>query len=244
MGEGESMINVAICDDEKIQRSIVKEMLIKICEKNNVNIIIDEFSSGKELLDKYKINTRKYNIILCDILMDDLNGIDLIRKIRSINSSFQAIIITGSAEYVFDGYDIGALNYLIKPVSIEKLEKEFIRAVKNINSTMPWMYSVHANGKRVFINISEVLYFEVNNKTITANLEKEKIDFNMKIKELEAEVKDKNFIRCHRSYLVNANKIEEILLNKLILKNKVEIPIGRSYKSEIKNYLLKRANNI
>lgn len=238
------MINVAICDDEKIQREIIKDMLLKICKKNNLNIIIDEFSSGKELLDKYKVNTRKYNIILCDILMNDLNGIELIKKIRKMNTSFQAIIITGSVEYVFEGYDIGVLNYLVKPVSIEKLEKEFIRAVKNINSTMPWMYSVHVNGKRVFINISEVLYFEVNNKTITANLEKEKIDFNMKIKELENEIKDKNFIRCHRSYLVNANKIEEILLNKLVLKNKVEIPIGRSYKSEIKNYLLKKANNI
>lgn len=232
------MLSVAICDDEKISRIILREMLGKICNKNNMEAIIDEFSSGVELLNVYKRNTKKYSIVFCDILMDEMNGIELLRKLGELDAFIQAILITGSEEYVFQGYDVGALNYLMKPVSFEKLEKEFLRAIKTLNFTSPSRYAISINGKTNFIDLSEVLFFEVNNKTITANLEKESIDFNMKIAKLEEELRSRNFLRCHRSYLVNITHIESIFQNKIILKNSIEIPVGRVYKKELKIFLM------
>lgn len=238
------MLNIAICDDEKFQRAIVKDMLSKICDKNNMEISVDEFSSGSELINIYKRNVKKYSIILCDIIMDGINGIELIRRIRKIDSSFQAIIITGSCEYVFDGYDVGALNYLMKPISFQKLESEFLRAIKSLNFSNPSKYTITINGKTSFIDLSSVLFFEVNNKTISANLEKEIIDFNMKIKDLEEELKDRNFLRCHRSYLVNMAQVESILQNKIILKHDISIPVGRSYKKHLREYLIEKVADI
>lgn len=235
------MVNIAICDDEKIQRCIAKEMITKICKNNNMEIIIDEFSNGKELLNIYKRNLKKYSIIFCDIIMDEMNGIELIRNIRKYDSSVQAIIITGSEEFVFDGYDVGALNYLMKPISFKKLEKELLRAIKNLNLMSPALYPITINGRTIFINLSEVFFFEVNNKTITANLEDDHIDFNMKIKDLEEDLKNKNFFRCHRSYLINMSYIDSIITNKIILKNGVEIPVGRNYKKDLKEYILKKS---
>ncbi|MGM8251455.1 LytR/AlgR family response regulator transcription factor [Clostridium perfringens] len=234
------MLSIAICDDEKISRIILREMLGKICNKNNMEAIIDEFSSGVELLNVYKRNTKKYSIVFCDILMDGMNGIELLRKLGELDAFIQAILITGSEEYVFQGYDVGALNYLMKPVSFEKLEKEFLRAIKSLNFTSPSRYAISINGKTNFIDLSEVLFFEVNNKTITANLEKESIDFNMKIAKLEEELRSRNFLRCHRSYLVNITHIESIFQNKIILKNSIEIPVGRVYKKELKTFLMNR----
>lgn len=232
------MLSIAICDDEKISRTILRDMLEKICNKNNMESIIDEFSSGVELLNVYKRNTKKYSIVFCDILMDEMNGIELLRKLGELDAFIQAILITGSEEYVFQGYDVGALNYLMKPVSFEKLEKEFLRAIKSLNFTSPSRYAISINGKTNFIDLSEVLFFEVNNKTITANLEKESIDFNMKIAKLEEELRSRNFLRCHRSYLVNITHIESIFQNKIILKNSIEIPVGRVYKKELKIFLM------
>lgn len=235
------MINMAICDDEKIQISIVKEMVTNICKNNNMEMVIDVFNNGKELLNIYKRNVKKYSIIFCDIIMDEMNGIELIKSIRKYDSSVQAIIITGSEEYVFDGYDVGALNYLMKPISFQKLEREILRAIKNLNLTSPALYPINNNGKTIFINLSEIFFFEVNNKTITANLENEQIDFNMKIKDLGEELKNKNFFRCHRSYLVNVSYIDSIVSSKIILKNEVEIPIGRNYRKALKEYILKKS---
>ncbi|MDK0750926.1 LytTR family DNA-binding domain-containing protein [Clostridium perfringens] len=238
------MLSIAICDDEKIPRIILKEMLKNICNKNNIDAIIDEFSSGIELLNIYKRNTKKYSIVFCDIIMKEMNGIELLRKLGELDVFIQAILITGSEEYVFQGYDVGALNYLMKPVSYEKLEKELFRAIKNLNFTSPSRYAININGKTNFIDLSEVLFFEVNNKTITANLEKESIDFNMKIATLEEELKSRNFLRCHRSYLVNISHIDSILQNKIILKNSVEIPVGRVYKKELKTFLMNRIGDM
>lgn len=238
------MLSIAICDDEKIPRIILKEMLKNICNKNNIDAIIDEFSSGIELLNIYKRNTKKYSIVFCDIIMKEMNGIELLRKLGELDVFIQAILITGSEEYVFQGYDVGALNYLMKPVSYEKLEKELFRAIKNLNFTSPSRYAININGKTNFIDLSEVLFFEVNNKTITANLEKDSIDFNMKIATLEEELKSRNFLRCHRSYLVNISHIDCILQNKIILKNSVEIPVGRVYKKELKTFLMNRIGDM
>ncbi|MGU8702659.1 LytR/AlgR family response regulator transcription factor [Clostridium perfringens] len=238
------MLSIAICDDEKIPRIILKEMLKNICNKNNIDAIIDEFSSGIELLNIYKRNTKKYSIVFCDIIMKEMNGIELLRKLGELDVFIQAILITGSEEYVFQGYDVGALNYLMKPVSYEKLEKELFRAIKNLNFTSPSRYAININGKTNFIDLSEVLFFEVNNKTITANLEKDSIDFNMKIATLEEELKSRNFLRCHRSYLVNISHIDSILQNKIILKNSVEIPVGRVYKKELKTFLMNRIGDM
>lgn len=238
------MLSIAICDDEKIPRIILKEMLKNICNKNNIDAIIDEFSSGIELLNIYKRNTKKYSIVFCDIIMKEMNGIELLRKLGELDVFIQAILITGSEEYVFQGYDVGALNYLMKPVSYEKLEKELFRAIKNLNFTSPSRYAININGKTNFIDLSEVLFFEVNNKTITANLEKDNIDFNMKIAKLEEELRSRNFLRCHRSYLVNISHIESVLQNKIILKNSVEIPVGRVYKKELKTFLMNRIGDM
>ncbi|WP_338912616.1 LytTR family DNA-binding domain-containing protein [Clostridium perfringens] len=238
------MLNIAICDDEKFQCAIVKKMISKICAKNNMEISIDEFNSASELINIYNRNIKKYSIILCDIIMDEMNGIELIRRMRKIDSSFQAIIITGSNEYVFDGYDVGALNYLMKPIDSNKLEKEFLRAIKSLNYASPSTYTININGKISFIDLSSVLFFEVNNKTITANLENKNIDFSMKIKVLEEELEDKNFLRCHRSYLVNMSQVETILQNKIMLKNGNSIPIGRCYKKNLKKYILEMINGI
>lgn len=237
------MLNIAICDDEKLQLNILKDMLYKICNKNNMEVIIDEFCSGVDLLNVYRRNSKKYSIVFCDILMKEINGIELLRKIGELDAFIQAILITGSEDYVFQGYDVGALNYLMKPVSFEKLEKEFLRAIKSLNFTSPSRYAININRKTKFIDLSEVLFFEVNNKTITANLENDSIDFNMKIAALEDELRSRNFFRCHRSYLVNISHIDSILKNKIILKNSVEIPVGRIYKKELKTFLMNKVDS-
>lgn len=114
------MISIAICDDEKIQRNIIKDMILRISQNNNMGVIIDEFESSEEFLSAFKRNTNKYNLVFCDIIMSGMNGIELLKKVKSINSSIQAVLITSCDEFVFDGYDIGVLNYLLKPVSEKK----------------------------------------------------------------------------------------------------------------------------
>ncbi|WP_300347740.1 LytTR family DNA-binding domain-containing protein [Clostridium sp.] len=234
------MISIAICDDEQIQRNMIKNMILQISQDNNMGIIIDEFKSGKDFLSVFKKNTQKYNLIFCDIIMGEISGIELLKVVKSMNSSIQAILITSCDEFVFEGYDLGVLNYLMKPVSRKKLEREFLRAIKNINHTSPSVYTVHSNGGMIFIDLSEVLYFEVNNKTITANFGDRTVEFNMKIKDLENDLKDRNFFRCHRSFLANMAKVDSILQNKILFQNRMDIPIGRLYKKSLKEYLLSR----
>lgn len=94
----------------------------------------------------------------------------------------------------------------------------------------------------ILIDLSEVLFFEVNNKTITANFENRVIEFNMKIKDLENDLENRNFFRCHRSFLVNMSKVDSVLQNMIVLQNRIEIPIGRFYKKDLKEYLMRKVS--
>ena len=123
------MIRVAICDDEEIFIKELRKCLNKYIEETGKEISIVEFKDGKDLLKNYKTDL---DLIFLDIKMEKLDGLKTAEEIRKIDSTVGIIFLTSLSQYVWKGYEYGAVNYLLKPIKYGRLKMELDRFFKYI----------------------------------------------------------------------------------------------------------------
>lgn len=216
--------NIAIIDDDKVQRDYLFKMLNSWKLFNKLNIKM--FSNAESFLFDYDDN-KDYDILLLDIEMEKINGIELAEKVRKENERVQIIFITGFMDYMSYGYDVSALHYLIKPVSNDKLYQVLDKAV-NVLSKKEQNIIIKAEGQNIIVKLNEIVYIEsfghyisivtINNKEFMI-----KNGINSFFKKL-----DKNFFIPHRSYIVNLKYIKVITKSSVILDDGKEIPIAKN----------------
>lgn len=222
------MIEVAICDDDKLIIDYLTNVLTYISKKNNLHVNIHSFISGESFISKN--NTFfNYDIIFLDILLGSLNGIDIAKYIRETNDRTKIILISNNKDYVLDGYDVDASNYLIKPLSFEKLSSVFIKSIESLYHTNSKLLKITQGSKVISLPLSQFYYFEAYNRKVIAYTVNTTLEFYSRFSDIESNIKKYNFARCHRSYLVNVCKISELSSSKILLNNHIEIPIGKKY---------------
>lgn len=232
-------MNIAICDDEQIFRNELKNILLKVSIQKNTNFNIDSFMCGEELIQHLEGNSTKYDLIFLDIIMKDLNGIDTAKYIRSIDKNAQIVFLTSSIEFALQGYDVKALNYLIKPAKYESVLKN-INEVSNDDANKEF-YTFKINHTIYKIALRNINYFEVTNRLININCIEnayDKSSFYKKLDDVADELKDFDFIRCHRSYLVNLKNITSISNDEVIFKNGDKALVSRKYRKSLKEDFL------
>ncbi len=219
------LINIAICDDEKVQIDNLKKLVGYWANELNYNVNLKEFESAENFLFNYEEN-KNYDVLLLDIEMGNLSGVELAKKIRIDNDDIQIIFITGFPNFIAEGYEVSALNYLMKPVSDEKLYEVLNKAVTKIKKQEKFL--IINNTK---IKLSEILYIEAFSHSCEITLlNGDKIKSSQKISALENKLKLSfihEFIRCHRSYIVGVRHIRKIDKSEIILDNDGCVPLSR-----------------
>ncbi|GAA0126936.1 MULTISPECIES: LytTR family DNA-binding domain-containing protein [Clostridium] len=226
--------NIAICDDIKLHRKEIIDILKEICNKSIIEINIDEFENGDDLAIKIKDNPYKYDIVFLDIIMNSTNGIDIGKLIKGYNERLILVFITSSKEYVFDGYDTGALNYLLKPVNKEKLKLVFERAICSITKKEEDYFCCKYKGVITKVPLDEIEYFESIRRVMFVCTDTTSNTFYGKISEVEEFLPHNQFARCHKGYIVNIKKIKEINKGEITLESGKIIPISKTYLEIIK----------
>lgn len=215
------MLNIVICDDEFLHRSILKEFLVSILEEELLEYDLVEYSYGEDLISHYD----KVDLLFLDIQMNELSGMDVARKIREFDSNVEIIFTTSIEQYVYEAYEVRAYRYLVKPIEYEKLKKEVKLCISDYltkNSTI----SIDSKKATVKIPIGEILYAEVMKKEVTIYTKSKVYNIETSMKSIENKLSNYGFFRCHHSYLVNLNKVSEIR-DKTIFINEYEIPVSR-----------------
>ncbi|MGL4741911.1 MAG: LytR/AlgR family response regulator transcription factor, partial [Sarcina sp.] len=193
------MVNIAICDDEKVYSDAILDILSGCAKFVNFKIKFDVYNSSEELFDILEANPLKYSILFVDILMPGLTGVELSQKIKKLNKNIYIIFVTSTKDFIFDAYDIGALNYILKPIEKNRLEEQFLRAIKAVTKRKD-NFVINKNNEIYTINIEDIIYFEVRNRVTTVEYVGGSLDFYEKISEVEDKLKEFNFIKTHRSY--------------------------------------------
>lgn len=218
------MYRLAICDDNQADVIYLSSFLEKWAEKEEKALKIESFPSAEAFLFQYE-EEKSFDILLLDIEMGDMNGIELARKIRRENHLVQIIFITGYMEYVAEGYDVEALHYLLKPVTEEKLYGVLDRAAERLKSKEKELCLI-LPGSVTRIALCEIRYLEVRRNYVTIHGAE---DYTVKktLNELEEEL-DGSFCRTGRSYIVNLHFVKKITRTQVILKDGREIPLSRN----------------
>lgn len=219
------IINIAIVEDEKIQVELLKKYVQNWALEKNIKVIIDPFYSAESFDFSFSMDKR-YSILLLDIQMSGQNGIELAKEIRRKDQIINIIFITAVTDYICEGYDVSAINYLIKPIKEKKLyeclDKAALKIPKEEKSIL-----IDVNGEICRIAQSDITYIEAFAHSIEINTINGKYTIRKSIGAIEKELEEGAFVRCHRSYIVSLKYIKRIGSTELEMDKGSIIPISR-----------------
>lgn len=218
-------MRIAICDDESSQIKYLRELVITWSKKCTENIRVQAFESAEAFLFAYD-EDKDFDILLLDIQMNDMNGIDLAKEIRKDNEMIQIIFITGFSDYIAEGYEVSALHYLMKPVSEQKLMEVLDRAAAHLHSSKRTIL-FHMGNSNVRIPADDIYYAEAFSHYVTLYTKDGQKNFNMRLSDMEKLLGD-GFFRCHRSYIVGMKHVRQVTRKAMILDTGEEIPLSRT----------------
>ncbi|RDY27731.1 DNA-binding response regulator [Romboutsia weinsteinii] len=229
------MINIAICEDEKETQRLIEDYLDNILKNINIAYEIQKYSLGEELLEG---NLKDIDILLLDIQMGQINGMDTARKIREVDNKMEIIFITSLIDYVQEGYEVRAYRYLLKPIESEELEKHITTCIKEIENKNDYIL-IKNKSNTYKIYSSEVTYVEVQKKDMLIHTINKTFDVKYSLEKIEKDINQDKFVRCHKSFLVNLSYVENIKTNTIILESGEEVPVSRYRYKDIKEKFLK-----
>ncbi|WP_406243089.1 LytR/AlgR family response regulator transcription factor [Tissierella carlieri] len=218
-------INIAICDDEKIHVELLKKYVHNWAKKNNIKLGIEFFHSAEAFDFSWSMDKR-YHILLLDIQMPGINGIELAKRIRKSDNLLNIIFITAIPDFIGEGYDVSAINYLIKPIEEKKLYECLDKAVQKISKKEKTIL-IDVEGETIRIKQEDIIYIEAFSHTVDINTVSEKYATRKNIGIIENELEQNTFVRCHRSYIVGLKHIKRIGKTDIELDNGDVIPVSR-----------------
>lgn len=249
------MLRCLIVDDEMPAREELKYMLKDI---KNIKVI-GEASNGIEALDM--INKLELDIVFLDVQMPKISGIELARGLIKDKKQINIIFITAYDDFAVEAFDVNAVDYLLKPISKDRLHKAIERIDKRDEGSEEMEYdkikkmiegmnrsksknidriSVYHDNKLIPIEVDEILYITIEDKATIIVTSDDKYELNSSLSELMDKLPEDIFFRTHKSYIVNINMIKSIdpwfnYTYNINLKNTEQIvPVSRSHIKKFK----------
>ncbi|KEI98582.1 transcriptional regulator [Clostridium botulinum A2B3 87] len=229
-------MRIGICGNDVEQRNYLKDHLIKIIKETKLECELLEFHCGEELLQNYK----KMNIVFLDINMGKINGIEIAKKIREFDSVVEIIFVTKLVNYIHQAYEVRAYRYLLRPINYEIIKYVTLNCIKSIEAQKNLV--IKYKGEIIILNIDEITYIEVMQKMLTIHTKEKEYIFKMTLSKFEKKLSQHDFFRCHKSFLVNLNKVKEFKDN-IINVNDTYIPISKYRSKEFRHKLTKILKN-
>lgn len=223
-------MQIAICDDDTLDRNIIRELLYRYFKTKPVTCRITEYESGSNLL--YEIEDGgHFDLVILDIYMNDLLGIDVARRLRQLQYQGEIIFLTTAPEYAIDSYDVAAAGYLLKPHSYQRLSAAMDRVLRHFDADV---YHVRSRSAIICVPYDEILYVESSNtKCILHRTCGACYTIYKRLGDVARELNDDRFLRCHQSYLVNMQHVCAVD-NDFELTSGAVVPIRQRGRREIR----------
>ena len=222
-----TVLRIGICDDLADARLVLRSMLERILERQKVQAQFFEFSAGETLLRWYENHAGELDVLFLDMELHEMDGMETARRLREADAGLQLVFVTGYSDYVFDGYSVGALGYLLKPPKQEQLESVLNRAQAALYRDLERAY-ICRNGETYYrIPMSNILYFASDRRQVQCVTQGRSYTFYAKLDVVAAEV-GKEFVRVHQRYLVRTGAVDRIESGEVVLRNGERLPVSRS----------------
>ncbi len=213
----------AVCDDRPEDSRLVARLASRWARQAGAEAEIESFPSAEAFLFRYE-EKKDFDVLLLDIEMTGMDGVELARTVRRDNEAVQIVFITGYSDYIAEGYEVSALHYLMKPVNEEKFHQVLTRAVGRLARNEPFL-TLELLGETVRVPLPEIRYLDVQQNYATVHAGR---DYTLKrsLSEFEA-VLDRRFFRVGRSCIVNLTCIRRVTRTEAELTTGERIPLPR-----------------
>lgn len=240
-------MRIAICDDEQFYSDKIRNGLETLLEERGVTEYqIDVYKSGEELCSKQEL-LEEYHIIFLDVNMDEMSGIEAAREIRNVNEDVYLVFVTAYIDYAVEGYKVDAIRFIIKDV----MDNTLPECIDTILARMRYR-----ERRESFAFVEGEMEAAVHNICYIAS-EKHRLIFYIydrdelkewtlygKLDDVEKRLENDGFIRIHKSFLVNVKMMIQVKNYKVVLKNRVELPVPRERFQDVKRKYFKMMGEI
>lgn len=228
-------LSIAVCDDNETDLQYITGLVNDWAIQGRIPVSVRTFPSAEAFLFHYSEN-KDYDILLLDVEMGKLNGIDLAKQIRTQNSCVQIVFITGYPDFIAEGYEVSALHYLMKPVKPEKLAEVLNRAADLSQKERPFLL-VSSERETIRLFFDDIYYAESQGHYMLIHTQQTQYRVRMTVSGL-LEKLDEGFCRCGRSFVVSLRHICRITKSEIFLENQVSLPLGRGQYDEINKAMI------
>lgn len=227
-------MRLAICDDNDLERDLLHTLLKKYFSETSVHCDFTLYDRGTSLY--YDVmEDIDYDIIFLDLFMGDSFGMRIAQKLRDISYKGKIIFCTVSADYALESYVVFASGYILKPYSLNDIKRTLDRFLPEYQCNS---YQVKQKSNIIYIPLNEIMYVESDNtKCILHRTEDREYIIYKKLIQIEDELNDPRFLRCHQSFLVNMNYVREAN-DVFLLQNGENVLIRKKSKKIIQNKFL------
>ncbi|MBA4701736.1 MAG: response regulator transcription factor [Ruminococcus sp.] len=230
------MLKIALCDDNPRAIKQYAELISQISKKHQINMEISCFDNGEILLFHYSDVLKETDIIYLDIMMGETDGMETARRLRECGCKAQIVFLTSYEDYVYEAFDVNAVQYLLKEnTSAERFEEVFLKVVELASKKEEELFTFEFDGRTSVIPIHQISHFEIWQRIVTVYYDNGKsAKFYSSMTQLEDKLLGKDFVRAHRSFLVHLPYIVTFRQQSILLKTGQSIPIGVTHAQSLK----------
>lgn len=233
------MLRIAVVEDDHDSRERLTQYLEQYQQERGVRLQISCFQDGDAIVDGYQ---SVYDLILMDIQMPLLDGMTAAELIRSMDDEVILIFLTNMKQYAIQGYRVGALDYLLKPVSYFALSQRLDKALQQLRRRRKQYVTFVSQGNWYKLELSQIYYIECQNHTLYYHTHSGNFPVNGTMKNLEREMEPYGcFFRCGKGYLVNLEHIDAVQDSCAVVAGQL-LPISRGKKSALLGALSRYLN--
>lgn len=230
------MVSIAIVEDDRAYAETLQGYLEQYGAEHQTELRFRNFYDGLAFLDGYRFD---FDILLMDIEMPMLDGMSAARRIRKVDPHVIIMFITSMAQYAVKGYEVGALDFMLKPVSYAIFSQKLQKAVRLVEQNRQSYFLLPVNGIQLRVSIPSILYVEVSGHHSQIHTETETLCASLPLKKLETELAGHPFAKCNQCYLVNLRHVEEFRGNTVVVGGhtlQVSRPRRKDFQIALTNY--------
>ena len=234
------MVRIALVEDDASYRKTLMEYLKKYEKESNTKFHITSFSDGDEIVEDYSAS---YDIILMDIVMTYMDGIEAAERIRQMDSEVVIIFITAMPQFAMKGYMVDALDYVLKPLSYFAFSQRIDRALSRMKKRTKQFLNVPVKGGVKKLDVSDITYVEVQDHDLIYHTVSEAFQSKGSLSEVEQRIGTGGFFRCNKCYLVNLEHVQSIQGSDVCVGNDL-LQVSRAKKKELLDALNNYINEV
>ena len=225
-------IDIVLVDDEQLQLDYMQKLIEQAADSLKIEVAIHQYQSGEAFLFALE-DYPAWNLAFLDIEMAKLNGMEVARIVREKALDLELVFATAYAEYAIEGYEVQALDYLLKPINVEKITRVLTRYLEELPEEAAYII-VDIAGQPSRLNLDDVIYVEADGGEVIVVLEEKTLSLKMSLTEFE-KLLDERFVSTHRSYLVNLQYVSRLLKKDVALHNGDMIPLSRRRAKDVQS---------